>query len=175
MANYWATRGQDVTLITIGSEEKDWYVLSPKVTRVAMNLEVSSTTSLIEAIRHNAKRLRRLRGHIRASRPDVVISFMEMINVLTLLATLGLRIPVIISERRPGYACCWWCLERAQACNISAIGCRGNADKVSEHGHSFDERHRCARDPESCREAFDVVSADHGIAGANNRLQRWDA
>lgn len=98
MANYWATRGQDVTLITIGSEEKDWYVLSPKVTRVAMNLEVSSS-SLIEAIRHNAKRLRRLRGHIRASRPDVVISFMEMINVLTLLATLGLRIPVIISER----------------------------------------------------------------------------
>ena len=45
MANYWATRGQDVTLITIGSEEKDWYVLSPEVTRVAMNLEVSSRQS----------------------------------------------------------------------------------------------------------------------------------
>ena len=92
MANYWANQGQDVTLITIGPEEKDWYVLSPRVTRIGMDLEVSSS-SLIEALRHNAKRLRRLRSQIRASRPDVVISFTEMINVLTLLATLGYTFP----------------------------------------------------------------------------------
>lgn len=98
MANYWATHDQDVTLITIGSEEADCYILSPGVKRIGMNLEVSSN-NLAEALRHNAKRLRRLRSEIRASRPDVVISFIDMTNVLTLLASTGLQVPVIISER----------------------------------------------------------------------------
>lgn len=98
MANYWAMHDQAVTLITIGSKENDWFVLSPRISRIAMNLETNSRSS-IEAIRHNMQRLKRLRGEIRASHPDVVISFMDMINVLTLLACTGLGIPVIISER----------------------------------------------------------------------------
>jgi len=40
-----------------------------------------------------------LRRAIRESRADVVISFMDIVNILTLLATRGLQVPVIISER----------------------------------------------------------------------------
>ncbi len=40
-----------------------------------------------------------MRKEIRASSPDVVISFIDTTNVLTLLASVGLRIPVIVSER----------------------------------------------------------------------------
>jgi len=67
-----------------------------------MNLQVSSN-NLAETIRHSAKRLRRLRSEIRASRPDVVISFVDVTNVLTLLASSRLHVPVIVSERTDPY------------------------------------------------------------------------
>jgi GalNAc-alpha-(1->4)-GalNAc-alpha-(1->3)-diNAcBac-PP-undecaprenol alpha-1,4-N-acetyl-D-galactosaminyltransferase len=98
MANYWATHHQDVTLITISSQETDCYALSARVKRIGLNLEVSSK-HLAEAARHNAKRLKRLRREIGASRPDVVISFGDESNVLTLSASSGLGVPVIVSER----------------------------------------------------------------------------
>lgn len=44
-------------------------------------------------------RLLILRAAFKSLRPDVVISFLTKINVLTLIATLGLDLPTIISER----------------------------------------------------------------------------
>jgi glycosyltransferase involved in cell wall biosynthesis len=40
-----------------------------------------------------------LRRAIREATPDVVISFLTKVNVMTLLATRGLNIPVVVSER----------------------------------------------------------------------------
>jgi len=45
------------------------------------------------------RRLRALRREIRAARPDAVISFMEVTNMLTLLATRRLSPPVVVCER----------------------------------------------------------------------------
>ena len=44
-------------------------------------------------------RIRHVRRVVRDFQPDVVISFLTKVNVSTLLATIGLRVPVIISER----------------------------------------------------------------------------
>lgn len=48
----------------------------------------------------------RLRAEVRRFRPDVVLSFIDTTNILTLLATRGLRVPVVVSERidPAGYA-----------------------------------------------------------------------
>jgi glycosyltransferase involved in cell wall biosynthesis len=46
-----------------------------------------------------AGRLKWLRSRFKAQRPDLVVSFLTRVNVMVMLASLGLRIPVVISER----------------------------------------------------------------------------
>ena len=53
----------------------------------------------MSALRNNSRRLVQLRRAVRASRPDVVLSFLSATNVLTILATRGLGVPVLVSER----------------------------------------------------------------------------
>lgn len=98
MANYWAQKGWEVTLITLGSRESDFYALGDGVKRVALDLLVKSTNPL-SAMKNNLARVMRLRKSICESKPDAVISFIDRTNVLTLLAVIGLGLNVVISER----------------------------------------------------------------------------
>lgn len=98
MADYWAACGRDISIITLAGEDSDFYPLDHRVRRVALNLAAESPTPGA-AVRNNLARLKRLRAEIRRRKPDVVISFVDCTNVLTLLATWGLRIAIIVSER----------------------------------------------------------------------------
>lgn len=98
MANYWAEQGDDITLITLSPQSMDWYKLHARVKRVGLGA-LSSSAHSIQAIRDNVERIIRLRGALRDAHPDVVISFLDTTNVLTLMATRGLGIPVVVSER----------------------------------------------------------------------------
>lgn len=98
IANYWAANGHEVSLITLALPATDFYTLHPAVTRVGLDLLVSSRRRLITALAHNIKRFMHLRKKIRESRPDVVLSFVDTTNILTLLATWRLEIPVIVAE-----------------------------------------------------------------------------
>ena len=97
MANYWAVRGEYVTLVTIDSSDTDFYPLDPHVQRVGLGL-MRDSSNFLAALRNNVLRVRRLRQAIRASHPDVVLSFLGRTNVLVLVSTLGLGRPVIVSE-----------------------------------------------------------------------------
>jgi GalNAc-alpha-(1->4)-GalNAc-alpha-(1->3)-diNAcBac-PP-undecaprenol alpha-1,4-N-acetyl-D-galactosaminyltransferase len=98
MANYWASRGREVFIITLSSEGNDWYELHPNVKRVGLSL-LSTPAHIGEALRSNLQRMKRLRHEIRKSGAEVVISFVDGTNVLTLFATFGLGVRVIVSER----------------------------------------------------------------------------
>lgn len=98
MANYWAEHGHGVTVITLDSKDSDFYALLPQVQRVGLALMQDSTGGF-SAVKHNLKRLMALCRSIRRSRPEAVISFMDRTNVLTLLATRGLKTRIIVSER----------------------------------------------------------------------------
>ena len=98
MANYWAERGEDITLITLSPQSNDWYKLDPRVKRVGLDV-LSISTHIGQAIRHNVWRVIWLRQALRRAHPDIVISFLDTTNVLTLMASWGLGIPVIVSER----------------------------------------------------------------------------
>ncbi|NJO07177.1 MAG: glycosyltransferase family 4 protein [Chloroflexaceae bacterium] len=97
MANYWATHGWSITLITL-VQERPFFDLEPGVRHVPLGVTGESATP-IAAVWNNIKRVWALRRAIQASKPQAVISFLDVTNILTILATRGMRVPVIVSER----------------------------------------------------------------------------
>ncbi|OQW92594.1 MAG: group 1 glycosyl transferase [Thiotrichaceae bacterium IS1] len=99
MANYWAIKGWQINLLTFDNGSvPPFYNLDYRVKHLPLGIASNSNNPLI-ALWQNAKRLIVLRQAIRNTQPEMVISFMDKVNVLTLLATRGLRVPVVISER----------------------------------------------------------------------------
>jgi glycosyltransferase involved in cell wall biosynthesis len=99
MANSWAERGWPVTILTLDrGESPPFYALARGVVHRPLGLAGDSPGPM-QAVVANLRRVRRLREAIRAGAPDVVISFMDKTNVLTLLATAGASTPIIVSER----------------------------------------------------------------------------
>jgi GalNAc-alpha-(1->4)-GalNAc-alpha-(1->3)-diNAcBac-PP-undecaprenol alpha-1,4-N-acetyl-D-galactosaminyltransferase len=80
----------DVTLISLKNEV--FYPLNPKVKFIVLGSPEKNFVAMI-------RRLYGLRKLFKSLNPDVMISFMTEINVIALFASLGLSIPIIISER----------------------------------------------------------------------------
>jgi GalNAc-alpha-(1->4)-GalNAc-alpha-(1->3)-diNAcBac-PP-undecaprenol alpha-1,4-N-acetyl-D-galactosaminyltransferase len=99
IANYWAAKGWLVTLLTLVDEcRSPFYELHRAIVYRPLGIAAMSKDNG-QRFFNNFGRLRVLRRAIREASPQVVISFMSGTNVLTLLATQGLRIPIIVSER----------------------------------------------------------------------------
>lgn len=99
MANYLATSGWRITLVTMAGEEvEDFYPLHENVRRVCLGLS-KPTCTLVDKVRFNLRRIFALRRVFRRERPGVILSFMDVTNVLTLLASRGLGARVVVSER----------------------------------------------------------------------------
>lgn len=97
LANAWAQRGDDVTLMpTFSRGGTCFYPLSENVKLVFLaNLVPAGTATSTERL----VRLQALRHHMVTHRPDVVISFLSNVNVAAIAASIGLHIPMIICER----------------------------------------------------------------------------
>ncbi|HBJ34091.1 MAG TPA: glycosyltransferase [Planctomycetaceae bacterium] len=91
-------RGHDVTLITLDDGESDRHEVGPGVQRVHLNVMRNSENKLAGLIA-TATRVKALRAAMKRSRPDVVLSFCDVTNVLTLLASRFWSVPVVVSER----------------------------------------------------------------------------
>lgn len=98
LAAAWAGAGDHVELITIAPPQRDFFQLDPAVRRQWLEGEDPGQRPRPRLLA-GAARLRSLRKALRAARPDVILSFVEGVNNLTLLATAGLGVPVVVSER----------------------------------------------------------------------------
>lgn len=96
LANEWADAGHSVTIFTF-SEAASFYALYPAVCHEAAGIS-RATGNILEATRANLGRLTALRRAIGRLRPDVIISFMDRTNVLSILSNLGTGIPIIACE-----------------------------------------------------------------------------
>lgn len=98
LAGALASRGHEVWLITLAARDDDFFVVDPRVQRVALGLTADSGT-VVQALRANVQRWRALRGAISRVAPHVVLSFVTRMNVLAILACVGLPPRVVVSER----------------------------------------------------------------------------
>ncbi len=99
LANYWAQRGHDVHLITFASPaEPPFYPLDQKITVHPLNL-LDETSSGFKRIMNIINRLITIRRVVKTLKPDRILSFVDITNIMVLIATFGLRFPVIVSER----------------------------------------------------------------------------
>ncbi len=99
MANYWAEKNWLVTLLTFDDgSTPPFYDLDSRIRLIPLSI-CQTSSNLLAAIWNNLKRIYVLRRAIRDSKPDVVISFLSSLNSLVLLATRGLGVTVVVSER----------------------------------------------------------------------------
>jgi glycosyltransferase involved in cell wall biosynthesis len=99
MANWWAAEGAAVTLITFEPPgTKPYYRVDPRVELRQLDLEAVRRPRW-RAAWQSVERIMALRRMLRACQPDVAIAFLAKVNVISVLATRGLRLPLIVSER----------------------------------------------------------------------------
>lgn len=97
LANSWASSGNIVTLLVTYSGRGDcFYSLLPDVELRFLADETERVT--IGGLSY-ATRFFALRKLVLQKNPDVVVSLLTNVNVAAILATLGLRVPVIVCER----------------------------------------------------------------------------
>lgn len=102
LASGWAARGDAVTLVTI-DDAPPFFPLHPSVRTLRLGLARDSG-NLLERASNVALRARALRRAVRELAPDVCVSFIDRMNVLAVMATRGLGVPLIVSERvHPGF------------------------------------------------------------------------
>ena len=96
LMSYMVDRGNQVTLIT-QYQKKDEYPLNSKVKRIISDItqkEVGNSRLL-----NFYRRFRKLRNIWKAEKPDVILVFIGKNNIMTLLTSWGLHIPVVVSVR----------------------------------------------------------------------------
>ena len=99
LANAWRRAGHTVKVICLtDGTEPPFYPLDADVS--VEWLDVARTSRhILEAVADNVGRIRALRAAFRRTRPDLVVSFLNSVNILVLLANVGRAVPVIVSER----------------------------------------------------------------------------
>ena len=99
LANHWARRQWEVTIITLEPQERDFYTLEPAVRRVPLNL-ADDSAHVLDALARNMQRVWALRQALRQLKPDVALAMMSTPNVLLACAGIGIAgLRTVGSER----------------------------------------------------------------------------
>lgn len=96
LANSWVALGNEVTIVPCFSQGsgQSFYTLDERVNLHWLVEDLPRSKVLSRLLKPVV-----LRRKLKAWRPDVVVSFLTNVNVTALLATYGLKIPVIVCER----------------------------------------------------------------------------
>lgn len=100
LANCWVEQDHDVSLITLsGEEDTPFYPLNSRVHLIRLGVMSSEGDGIFQRLIDIMTRIRRLRQAIKNLQPNRVLSFVDITNLTTLMACVGLKMPVVVSER----------------------------------------------------------------------------
>ncbi|MGE4552765.1 MAG: glycosyltransferase [Desulfovibrionaceae bacterium] len=91
-------RGWSVSLVLLGSADDPMAYALPDAVQIR-HADIFWPSSGLGRVADLFRRIGTLRRTILATRPQVVISFIDGINLRVMLALLGSRIPIVVSER----------------------------------------------------------------------------
>ena len=92
VANQMVEFGHDVSMILIRDKERTYHC-HPDINLIQLTYPSSRKAFILP------RRLHLIRKHAKAIKPDCIVSFMWDVNVMTLIATAGLGIRIVVSER----------------------------------------------------------------------------
>lgn len=98
LINRLIAAGHEVVLITLLAYDDQDYPIDPRVRLITLDM-LGQSDGALHALASNLRRVRALRAAVRESGADVLVSFITSSNVLALIATAGLGVPVVGSER----------------------------------------------------------------------------
>jgi GalNAc-alpha-(1->4)-GalNAc-alpha-(1->3)-diNAcBac-PP-undecaprenol alpha-1,4-N-acetyl-D-galactosaminyltransferase len=100
IANYWAANGWEITILTLDDGyEPPFYDLDDRIDVRPLSITSQDSYKIsLSSLKDNLGQIKILKQAIIASRPDVVISFVNHTNIMTLLACWGLKVKTIVSE-----------------------------------------------------------------------------
>lgn len=100
MANYWAAKGWQITILTFDDgSEPPFYDLDRRIDLHSLGIRDQDGFKFsVSSVRYNLRRIQVLKQAIVVSEPDLVISFVNDTNIMTLLACRGLKVKTIVSE-----------------------------------------------------------------------------
>lgn len=96
LADYLVGRGYRVTMVTQYRKENE-YPLNEKVNRIISDITQEETTG--SRLVNFKRRFCKLRGIWKKERPDVILSFIGKNNIMAILTSRFLKIPVAVSVR----------------------------------------------------------------------------
>lgn len=139
LANYWAERGWDITIVTLAPATEDFYRLDPAVRRVAFGMTAESGNAIV-ALWRNLRRVAALRRVLKNAKPDIALGMMNAANVVLALASWGLpHVRAIGAERihppRVPLSALWERLRRhtyGRLAAVTALTCE-SANWLSAH------------------------------------------
>lgn len=101
LAKYLHKKKYNVTVITMADDKNDFYLLPDGVNRIYLDMAFENQG--YKKLTANFERISRLREELKKIEPDILIGMMTSAAVLSILACLGLKTKVIVSERNfPG-------------------------------------------------------------------------
>ena len=92
LATHYANMGHQVEIITLLNNKVEFNL--PQDIKI---IDFSGKTE--SRLRRICYWIKSLKRHFKTSAPDIIVSFIARVNLLTLLSTKHIKAPVIISER----------------------------------------------------------------------------
>ncbi len=98
LAGAWAKQGSCICVITFAETGEDFFPLPDCVGRYSLKMPYQAN-GRIEGLAATLKRIFKLRKMLKQAEATVVISFLPVPNIVSILATWGLGLWLVISER----------------------------------------------------------------------------
>jgi glycosyltransferase involved in cell wall biosynthesis len=89
LANYWAAKGWDITIVTLAPLSLNFYELHPAIKSISLYL-ASESGNILAGMWNNTRRVLALRQTLRQIQPNIALGMMSTASVLLALAAWGL-------------------------------------------------------------------------------------